>query len=72
MASTLSPTTMAATKAELKLVSAWDGREVASVFEDAVLQHPRLKMLQDEKAHLTGMEEAARKLWGVKGRWYLE
>ena len=57
---------------EFKLVSAWHDREVASVFEAAVLQHPRLKLLQDDKADLTGMEEATRKLWGVKGRWYLE
>lgn len=68
---TLSPATMAPAEAGFKCVSAWDGKEAASGFEAALSQHPRLKMLQAEKADLTGMKKAARKLWGVRGGWYL-
>ena len=64
MASTLSPAARAAIKAEFKLVSAWNGRVAASAFEAAVLKHPRLQMLQDERGRSHRHRESSKKVLG--------
>lgn len=67
----LSPATMAALEVGFKCISTGDSKEFASGFEAVISQHSRLKMLQAEKADLTGMKKAARKLWGVRDGWCL-
>lgn len=64
VASTLSPAARAAIKAEFKLVSAWNGRVAASAFEAAVLKHPRLQMLQDERGRSHRHRESSKKVLG--------
>lgn len=71
MDSTISPATKVTTEVGFKYISTRDDEKVASEFEAAMSKHPRLKMLQAEKADLTSMKKAARTLWGVSGAWYL-